>query len=51
MATADHFIAKSLLPEVLAMDENNLCVACRKCNNNKGTYYWDEKYPYPEIKK
>lgn len=46
MATADHFIPKSLNPEVFGMDENNLRVACYECNNKKRNDYWDEKYPY-----
>lgn len=49
MATADHFIPKSINPEIFAMDEENLKVACFSCNTNKKNYYWDEKYPYPEL--
>jgi 5-methylcytosine-specific restriction endonuclease McrA len=48
MATADHFIPKSVNPTV-AMDVENLRVACHHCNSKKGSYYWDEKFPYPEI--
>ena len=51
MATADHFIPKSLNPKVFSMDEGNLRVACSKCNTKKGSYYWDEKFPYPEKQK
>lgn len=47
MATADHFIPKSLAPHIFAMDENNLRVACHRCNSKKENYYWDEKFPYP----
>lgn len=51
MATADHFVPKSLAPNVFAMDEDNLRVACNKCNNKKANYYWDEKFPYPKLDK
>lgn len=46
MATADHFIPKSINPDIFAMDESNLRVACSNCNNKKADYYWDEKFPY-----
>ena len=46
MATADHFIPKSLSPEIFGKDEGNLRVACHPCNNKKANFYWDEKYPY-----
>ena len=48
MATADHFIPKSLNPEVFAMNEDNLRVACSSCNTKKANHYWDEKFPYKE---
>ena len=50
MATADHFIPKSLNPAIFAMDEDNLRVACFDCNTKKQNYYWDEKFPYPKEK-
>lgn len=46
MATADHFIPKSVNPALFGMDEDNLRVACNSCNNKKKNDYWDEKYPY-----
>lgn len=46
MATADHFVPKSLNPEVFGMDESNLRVACSPCNTKKANFYWDEKFPY-----
>ena len=48
MATADHFIPKSVNPSIFAMNENNLRVACYSCNTKKANYYWDEKFPYPK---
>ena len=45
MATADHFIPKSVSPD-LAKDEGNLRVACQKCNNDKKSHNWEEKFPY-----
>ena len=47
MATADHFIPKSV-DKLLAMDENNLRVACLLCNDKKKDHYWNEKFPYPK---
>lgn len=47
MATADHFIPRSIAPH-LAQDESNLRVACHKCNNRKAALYWKENFPYPE---
>lgn len=49
MATADHFVAKSIDKD-LAMEESNLRVACFSCNTNKDDKYWKERFPYPKIK-
>jgi 5-methylcytosine-specific restriction endonuclease McrA len=48
MATVDHFLPKSLYPE-LAKDYDNLKVCCHKCNQKKKDDIWDEstlKFPY-----
>ena len=46
MATADHFIPKSVNPAMYSMNEDNLRVCCSSCNTKKANHYWDEKYPY-----
>ena len=48
MATADHFLPKSIYPE-LAKDYTNLKVCCDQCNQDKKDDIWDEstlKYSY-----
>ena len=47
MATADHFIPKSLAPH-LARDASNLRVCCNPCNSKKGSDLWEENFPYPD---
>lgn len=49
MATADHYLPRSLYPE-LALDETNLRVCCDSCNNKKGQELWYEKFPYKQLK-
>lgn len=49
MATTDHYIARSIAPE-LSKDRTNLRVACWKCNNKKGNKTWEVKFPYDEEK-
>lgn len=45
MATADHFIPKSIAPD-LAKNADNLRVCCDDCNSKKAANCWDEKFPY-----
>lgn len=49
IATADHFIPKSLDKLKYSHDINNLVVCCEECNRRKADKIWDEetlKYKY-----
>lgn len=48
VATADHFLPKSLHPD-LEFQESNLRVCCTRCNSRKGQELWEEKFPYKSL--
>lgn len=49
MATADHYLPKSLYPN-LEFDKTNLRVCCDSCNSKKGSELWYEKFKYKQLK-